>query len=61
MQRQVSLIRTARPRFNLYTTDGLGRDTYISMNNGGFWTKNIKAILFIFTIYFIYLWIFYNI
>ena len=44
MQRQVSLIRTARPRFNLYTTDGLGRDTYISMNNGGFWTKNIKEI-----------------
>jgi hypothetical protein len=44
MNRNVSLGRTARPRWNLYTTDGLGRDTYISFNNGGFWTSNIKEI-----------------
>jgi hypothetical protein len=28
----------------LYSTDGLGRDTYISFNNGGFWKDNIKNI-----------------
>ncbi len=44
MQRQAFLGRTARPRWNLYETDGLGRDTYISLNNGGFWTQNIKEI-----------------
>lgn len=32
-----SLFRTARPRWNIYTPDGRGRDRYISYNNGGYW------------------------
>ena len=39
-----SLYRTQRPRFVLYSTDGLGRDTYIGFNNGGFWKDNIAKI-----------------
>ncbi len=35
-----SLYRTARLRFALYSSDGLGRDRYISYNNGGFWDTN---------------------
>ena len=35
-----SLYRTARLRFALYSSDGLGRDRYISFNNGGFWDTN---------------------
>ena len=35
-----SLYRTARPRFTLYSPDGLGRDRYIIYNNGGFWKTN---------------------
>jgi len=35
-----SLYRTARPRFALYSSDGLGRDRYILYNNGGFWSTN---------------------
>ena len=33
----MSLWRTSRPRFNLYSPDGLGRDYYIGYNNRGFW------------------------
>lgn len=47
MQRTISIGRTARPRFNVYTPDGLGRDTYISTNNGGFWGKDNKDINFV--------------
>ena len=32
------------PQFVQYSTDGLGRDTYIGYNNGGFWKKNIYNI-----------------
>ena len=35
-----SLYITARLRFALYSSDGLGRDRYISFNNGGFWDTN---------------------
>lgn len=38
------LHRTNRSSFTLYSTDGLGRDTYISYNNGGFWQDNMKTI-----------------
>ena len=44
MNRNINLGRTARPRFNSYKADGLGRDGYISYNNGGFWTRNIKEV-----------------
>ena len=44
MNRKINLGRTARPRVNVYAVDGLGRDGYISFNNGGFWTRNIKEI-----------------
>ena len=40
----MSLWRTARPRFNLYVPDGLGRDRYIGYNNGGFWKTNEYSI-----------------
>ena len=33
------------PQFTLYESDGRGRDTYISYNNGGFWKENINKIL----------------
>lgn len=32
------------PQFVKYDTDGRGRDTYISYNNGGFWKNNIYSI-----------------
>lgn len=44
MQQSVQLHRLARPRFNRYETDGCGRDTYISYNNGGFCSKDAKEI-----------------
>jgi len=40
----MSLYRTARPRWTLYTSDGRGRDNYISYNNGGFWKLNQYSI-----------------
>ena len=40
----MSLWRTARPRFALYVSDGLGRDRYIGYNNGGFWANNEYSI-----------------
>lgn len=45
MAKEISLYRTARPRWNVYETDGLGRDTYISQNNGGFWKENIRQVI----------------
>ncbi len=39
-----SLHRNFSPRMILYGTDGLGRDTYINYNNGGFWKDNIKNV-----------------
>lgn len=33
-------------KFVLYETDGRGRDTYISYNNGGFWKDNVNYIFF---------------
>jgi hypothetical protein len=41
---EMSLYRTQRPRYVLYSTDGLGRDTYISFNNGGFWKDNVAKV-----------------
>ena len=32
------------PQFVKYESDGLGRDTYISFNNGGFWRSNVYNI-----------------
>jgi len=40
----MSLYRTARPRWTLYSSDGRGRDNYISYNNGGFWKLNQYSI-----------------
>lgn len=40
----MSLWRTSRPRFNLYSPDGLGRDYYIGYNNGGFWQSKEFSI-----------------
>lgn len=31
-----SLYRTFAPKYSQYSPDGLGRDTYINYNNGGF-------------------------
>lgn len=45
ISKEIGLYRTARPRWNLYATDGLGRDSYISFNNGGFWKQNINPII----------------
>jgi hypothetical protein len=39
-----NLHNTHRARMTSYTTDGLGRDTYIGYNNGGFWQDNISTI-----------------
>lgn len=39
-----SLYRTARNKFVLYETDGLGRDGYISYNNGGFWKPGQQSV-----------------
>ncbi len=38
------LYRNSNPRMAHYPSDGLGRDTYITFNNGGFWLDNIKSI-----------------
>lgn len=32
------------PQFNLYESDGRGRDYYITYNNGGFWKDNLFKI-----------------
>lgn len=40
-QEITKLYRTYSPSFNSYTHDGLGRDTYIGFNNGGFWNQCI--------------------
>ena len=39
-----SLYRTCRNRFVLYSSDGLGRDGYISYNNGGFWKPEQQVV-----------------
>ena len=39
----MSLWRTARPRFAVYTPDGRGRDRYISYNNGGYWESQFRV------------------
>lgn len=31
--------------FTFYSTDGFGRDGYISYNNGGYWKDNLKSII----------------
>jgi hypothetical protein len=38
-----SLYRSFSPKMAQYSHDGKGRDIYIGYNNGGFWSKNIKA------------------
>ena len=40
----VNLGRTTRTNMVFYSTDGNGRDGYITYNDGGFWKKNIKQI-----------------
>ena len=35
-------VRTVKSNFIFYQTDGFGRDTYITYNNGGFWKDNAK-------------------
>lgn len=40
----MTLWRTERPRFQLYMSDGYGRDRYIGYNNGGFWKNNEYTI-----------------
>ena len=40
----ISLGRTTKSNIVFYSTDGMGRDRYITYNNGGFWKKNIKQI-----------------
>lgn len=44
MRRSANLERTVKTNIILYKTDGMGRDGYITYNNGGFWKKNIKQI-----------------
>ena len=39
-----SLGRTVKTNIVLYSTDNMGRDHYITYNNGGFWKDNIKQI-----------------
>jgi len=39
-----SLGRTVKTNIVLYSTDNMGRDGYITYNNGGFWKDNIKQI-----------------
>ena len=39
-----SLGRTVKTNIVLYSTDNMGRDNYITYNNGGFWKDNIKQI-----------------
>jgi hypothetical protein len=40
----INLGRTTKTNIVFYSTDGMGRDGYITYNNGGFWKKNIKQI-----------------
>lgn len=40
----VNLGRTTRTNMVFYSTDGNGRDGYITYNDGGFWKENIKQI-----------------
>lgn len=40
----MNLGRTVKTNIILYTTDNMGRDGYITYNNGGFWKENIKQI-----------------
>jgi hypothetical protein len=40
----MSLYRTSRTNFNKYIPDGLGRDKYISYNNGGHWQSTQYSI-----------------
>lgn len=40
----VNLGRTSKGNFVLYSNDGMGRDEYISYNDGGFWKDYIKII-----------------
>ena len=37
--------RTVKTNIILYSTDGMGRDGYITYNNAGFWKENIKQIV----------------
>lgn len=37
--------RTVKTNIVIYPTDGKGRDGYITYNNAGFWTENIKQIV----------------
>ena len=39
-----SLGRTVKTNIVLYSTDNMGRDHYITYNNGGFWKDNIRQI-----------------
>lgn len=39
-----SLGRTVKTNIVLYSTDNMGRDHYITYNNGGFWKDNIKTV-----------------
>ena len=40
----INLGRTTKTNIVFYSTDGMGRDGYITYNDGGFWKKNIKQI-----------------
>ena len=40
----ISLGRTTKSNIVFYSTDGMGRDRYITYNNGGFWKNNIKQV-----------------
>ena len=40
----INLGRTTRTNMVFYSTDGKGRDGYITYNDGGFWKDNIKKI-----------------
>ena len=37
--------RTVKTNIILYPTDGMGRDGYITHNDGGFWKENIKPVV----------------
>lgn len=39
-----SLGRTVKTNIILYSTDNMGRDHYITYNDGGFWKDNIKQV-----------------
>ena len=40
----INLGRTTKGNFVFYPSDGMGRDGYITYNDGGFWKDNIKQI-----------------